>query len=215
MRAVSAERLIREISSHHFAVLATSATHDVPHSAGVSYGSAIENGSLVIYVMTRRHLRKARDIAAQARVSLVIPLERRLLWLVPPGTIQLSGRAELLPQGDERGVSVSRSFLLGRRILRAYRAMSESGERRVCFVRIAVDPLVQSYMVGVSLVSVLRRMESGTASTHLTASPVALDPSQTAEPQLEQRPARSETLEPHDRQRRTPVASVRVLRRLS
>ena len=114
MRALSAERLIREVNSHHFAVLATSAMNDAPHSAGVSYGSAIENGRLVIYVMTRRHLRKARDLAAQPSVSLVIPLERRLLWFVPPPTIQLGGRAELLPQDDARGLSVFSSFLLGR-----------------------------------------------------------------------------------------------------
>ena len=171
MRSVSAERLIREVSSHHFAVLATSATNDAPHSAGVSYGSAIEHGRLVIYLMTRRHLRKARDVAAQPSVSLVIPLERRLLWLVPPATIQLNGRAALLPQDDARGLSVFGSFLLGRRILMAYRAMSTRGERRVCFVRIAIDPLARSYMVGVGLASVLRRMESGTASTHLYGEP--------------------------------------------
>lgn len=56
----------------------------------------------MIYVMTRRHLRKARNIAHNARVSLVIPLTRRILWFLPPPTIQLQGHAELLDWGLRR-----------------------------------------------------------------------------------------------------------------
>jgi hypothetical protein len=48
---------------------------------------------LALYVMTRRHLKKARNIAQSPRVALVVPLPRRFLQFVPPATIQLRGRA--------------------------------------------------------------------------------------------------------------------------
>lgn len=167
MRAVASERLVREIRSHHFAVLATAGSDGSPHAAGVSYGATVEDGRVVIYVMTRRHLRKARDIASRPSVSLVIPIERRVLWVVPPATIQLSGRAELLSQDDASGLAVFARFALGRRIVASYSAMARHGERRVCFVRIAIDADARSYLVGVGLPSVIRRMEAGAARTRL------------------------------------------------
>ena len=164
---MSASALRRQIRSQHFAVLATSGADGSADSAGVSYRAVVESGELVLYVMTRRHLRKARDIARQPRVSLVIPIRRRVLWFVPPATVQLRGSAELLPQDDRRGTRAFRGFLLGRRILAAYRAMRARGDDRICFVRIRLDPIAHSYLVGASLWRVIRRMEAGAATTDL------------------------------------------------
>ncbi len=165
---VSAETLRRQIQSEHFAVLATTGTDGSADSAGVSYRAVVESGELVLYVMTRRHLRKARDIAREPRVSLVIPIRRRLLWFMPPATVQLRGEAELLPQDDQRGTLAFHGFFLGRRILAAYRAMRLRGDDRICFVRITLDATARSYMVGKSLWQVIRRMEAGAATTDLT-----------------------------------------------
>ena len=164
---VSAKALRRQIRSQHFAVLATAAADGSPDSAGVSYRAVVESGELVLYVMTRRHLRKARDIARQSRVSLVIPIRRRLLWFMPPATVQVRGEAELLPQDDQRGTLAFQGFFLGRGILAAYRAMRLRGDDRICFVRITLDATARSYMVGVSLWQVIRRMEAGAATTDL------------------------------------------------
>ena len=98
--------------------------------------------------MTRRHLQKARNIAANPAVSLVVPLMRRLLWFLPPPTIQLRGRAEILDWTDEDGTDVFSHFWMGRRILEAYRASHRRGETRICFLRITPDPVVNTYMVG-------------------------------------------------------------------
>ncbi|MBI3691894.1 MAG: pyridoxamine 5'-phosphate oxidase family protein, partial [Mycolicibacterium aromaticivorans] len=100
---------------HHFAVLSTTDLVGTPASAGVSYG--ISESGAVIYVMTRRHLQKARNIAANPQVSLVVPLARRLLWFLPPPTIQLRGYAELVDWTDEQATAAFRRFWLGRRIL--------------------------------------------------------------------------------------------------
>lgn len=167
MPSLAPEKLEREIRSNHFAVLATDSADGRPDSAGVSYGATRTTDGLVLYVMTRSHLRKARDIAREARVSLVIPIPRRVLWFVPPATIQLQGRAELLPQDDPIGTAVFRSFYLGRRILAGYREMSARGERRICFVKITAEPVVRTYMVGATIWQVIRRMESGAATTRL------------------------------------------------
>jgi hypothetical protein len=166
---VSADALRRQIRSQHFAVLATTGKDGRADSAGVSYGGIIESGRLVLYVMTRRHLRKARDIARQPRISLVIPIRRRLFWFLPPATMQLQGTAELLSQDDPGGARVFRGFFLGRRILAAYRAMQRRGDDRICFLRITLDPTARSYMVGASLWQVIRRMEAGAATTDIQA----------------------------------------------
>ena len=39
--------------------------------------------------------------------------------------------------------------------------------RSICFVRITIDPVVRSYMVGASLWEVVRRMEAGSGSTRV------------------------------------------------
>jgi len=152
-----------------FAILATTGGDGRADSAGVSYAAIIESGQLVLYVMTRRHLRKARDIDRQPKVSLVIPIRRRLLWFLPPATVQLQGTAELLSQDDPGGTRAFQGFFLGRRILAAYRAMRLRGDDRICFTRITLDPTARSYMVGASLWQVIRRMEAGAATTDIRA----------------------------------------------
>lgn len=127
----------------------------------MNYGVSRRGRDLAIYVMTRRHLQKARNIAANPAVSLVVPLMRRLLWLLPPPTIQLHGRAEILDWTDEEGTDVFRRFWMGRRILEAYRASHRRGETRICFLRITPDPLVYTYMVGSHIWELRRHMESG------------------------------------------------------
>jgi general stress protein 26 len=155
------ELVLRQLRAHHFAVLSTVGEDGSPHAAGVSYGMSGPGQELALYVMTRSHLQKARDIAHNPRVALVVPVTRRLLWFLPPATIQLRGRAEILDWTDRAGTEVFRRFWLGRRILAAYRASRRRGETRVCFLRVTPDPEVRTYMVGQSLWEIRRRMEAG------------------------------------------------------
>ena len=159
--AAVARHVEQAILKNHFAVLATIGADGRPDSAGVSYAAVREHGTLVLYLMTRRHLRKARDIADRPEVSLVVPIARRVLWFVPPATIQLTGRALLLSSDDASGRAAFAGFTVGRRVLSAYDRMISNGERRVCFVRITLDPTVRTYMVGMGLWRVMRHMEYG------------------------------------------------------
>jgi nitroimidazol reductase NimA-like FMN-containing flavoprotein (pyridoxamine 5'-phosphate oxidase superfamily) len=154
-------RIMRQLRTQHFAVLSTVGADGRPSSAGVSYGVVGPDQKLVLYMMTRRHLQKARNIAQNPEVSLVVPLRRRLLWFLPPATIQLHGRAELVEATDEEGRAVFQRFWLGRRILKSYRAMERHGETRICFLKITPDPLAHSYMVGSNILSLMRHMEAG------------------------------------------------------
>lgn len=158
---VTVDLVLDQLRKRDFAVLSTVGEEKRPHSAGVNYGVSRPGRDLAIYVMTRRHLQKARNIAANPAVSLVVPLMRRLLWLLPPPTIQLHGRAEILDWTDEEGTDVFRRFWMGRRILEAYRASHRRGETRICFLRITPDPLVYTYMVGYHIWELRRHMESG------------------------------------------------------
>jgi hypothetical protein len=158
---VTTEIVLTQLRKCHFAVLSTVSEEGKPHAAGVNYGVSRPGRDLAIYVMTRRHLQKARNIAGNPRVSLVVPVIRRLLWFVPPPTIQLVGRAQILDWTDADGSDVFRRFWIGRRILEAYKKSHRRGERRICFLKITPDPVVHTYMVGYGIWDVRRRMESG------------------------------------------------------
>jgi hypothetical protein len=141
-------------------VLSTISPESTPHSVGVNYGVSRPNRAFVLYVMTRRHLQKARNIPQNPNVSLVVPLTRRLLWFLPPPTIQVHGRAEIVDWTDEEGTNVFRGFWMGRRILEAYRERHRRGETRICFLKITPDPVIYTYMVGYSIWQLRKRMES-------------------------------------------------------
>ena len=160
---VTFDLVLHELRNHDFAVLSTVSADGSPHSAGVNYGISRPGPDLAIYVMTRKHLLKARNIAENPWVSLVVPLPRRLLWFLPPPTIQLHGRAEILDWTDRGGIDVFGSFWMGRRILEAYRASARRGETRVCFLKVTPDPVISTYMLGHNVFKLRRRMESGAA----------------------------------------------------
>lgn len=159
--------VIGKIRREHFALLSTVGRDGAPHSAGVSYGSTQPGDAFAIYVMTRRHLLKARNIQSDSRVSMVIPIPRPVLSFLPPATIQLHGRAELLNWDDAAGTAVFEKFWMGRRILQGYQRAREHGESRVCFVRIIPDPRVRTYMIGYRIWELRRNMEAGSAKVTL------------------------------------------------
>ena len=161
-RSLAYATVERQIRRHHFAVLATSDTTGSPASAGVTYGMA--QWGPVMYVMTRRHLQKARNIAANSDVSLAIPVPRRVLWSLPPATIQLRGQAQIVDWTHPEGRGAFAGFWLGRQIINSYREMYRRGESRICFLRIELDPVIRTYMVGTSIWQARTRMESGGAT---------------------------------------------------
>lgn len=157
------ELVLSHLRKRDFAVLSTVGEGSKPHSAGVNYGVSRPGRDLAIYVMTRKHLQKARNIAQNPNVSLVVPLTRRLLWFLPPPTMQFHGQAGILDWTDEEGTDVFRRFWMGRRILEAYQQAHRRGETRICFLKITPHPMAYTYMVGYSIWQLRKRMESGAA----------------------------------------------------
>lgn len=157
-------QVLAKLRRQHFVVLSTSDADGRSYSAGVTYGLSGSDGDIRFFVMTRRHLRKARNIAQNPAVSLVVPLTRRLLWFLPPPTIQVHGHAEILDWRDATGVDTFRRFWLGRRILKAYETSHRRGEQRICFLVITPDPVITTYMVGSNVLRLVNRMESGAAT---------------------------------------------------
>lgn len=162
MRTLSYAQVLRTMRRQHFAILSTSSPAGTPASAGVTYGLARSGATM--YVMTRRHLQKARNIAVNPEVSLVIPLPRRMLWGLPPATIQLCGRAVIVDWADAEAQRVFKGFWVGRQILTSYEKLRILGESRICFLRVDLDPVIRTYMVGRSIWQVRSRMEAGRAT---------------------------------------------------
>lgn len=158
---VTLDQVVRHLWKRDFGVLSTADVQGRPHAVGVLYGVSLPGTPLAISVMTRRHLQKARNIAANPSVSFVVPLTRRLLWFLPPPCIQFRGTAEILDWKDEAGAQTFQAFSMGRRIMRMYDELRHRGETRTCFLRIAPDREVSTYMVGYSIWDMRRRMETG------------------------------------------------------
>ena len=78
--------------------------------------------------------------------------------------MQLRGRAQILDWTDAEAREVFSGFLLGRQIINSYRELHGRGASRICFLRIDLDPLIRTYLVGTSSWRVRRSMESGTAT---------------------------------------------------
>jgi general stress protein 26 len=160
-RILAYSTVLRAMRRQHFAVLSTSDTAGHPASAGVTYG--LTQSGEAMFVMTRRHLQKARNIAVNAAVSLVIPVPRRLLWPVPPATLQLHGHATIIDWTNAEAREVFSGFPLGRQIINSYEQLHHRGESRICGLRIDLDPVIRTYLFGNSIWRARRRMESGSA----------------------------------------------------
>ena len=55
-------------------------------------------------------------------------------------------------------------FLLGRQIINSYQELHRRGESRICFLRIDLEPVIRTYLVGTSIWRARRSMESGSAT---------------------------------------------------
>lgn len=162
--SLTLDAIAKDLRKRDFGVLTTVGEDGRPDSVGVNYGVSLSESPFSIYVMTRRHLKKARNIAVNPSISFIVPLTRRLLWFLPPPTIRFQGQAEILDWRVATGVQVFKSFLMGRQILRKYQEAFDRGETRVCFLRITPDAEVSTYMVGYPVWEISRRMETGSAT---------------------------------------------------
>jgi len=100
---LSFDSVVNALRKRDFAVLSTVSEKGRPYAAGINYGVSLPGAPFGIYLMTRRHLKKVRNIIENPNVSLVVAITRRLLWFLPPPTIDVQGTAEKLDWKDEVG----------------------------------------------------------------------------------------------------------------
>jgi hypothetical protein len=154
------ERTWRAIHRRHFAVLSTVSPAGHPHAAGVSYCAVDER----LYVNTHRASRKARNVAADGRVGVVIPVRR--LPIGPPFNVQFQGTALVLAPDDPEITA-----LLARNELRGIVSHGELDEPDGCFLRIEPTRRIHTYGIGVSAIAVARDpLHNGPRSITVTSS---------------------------------------------
>lgn len=140
-----AGRVRKAIHSRNFAMLSTASPAGFPHAAGVAYVPIDDE----LWVHTMRSSRKARNVAADGRVAIVIPV--RKLPVGPPFTVQFQGRAELVAMDDPSVLPHIESNSL--------KAITSHGELDTpdgCFLRIRPTGLVHTYGIGVSALAIAK-----------------------------------------------------------
>lgn len=139
------DRVRRRIDRRSFAVLATVSPSGFPHAAGVVYEAVGPD----LFVHTLHSSRKARNVAAEPRVAVVVP-DRRLP-VGPPFTVQFQAAAEVLAMDDP---TIADLLTAGR--LRSISGHGALDEPDGCFLRITPRRRIHSYGIGVSALAVAR-----------------------------------------------------------
>jgi general stress protein 26 len=150
------ERVRRAIKRGSFCMLATSSADHVPHVVGVLY---VQIDSL-LYVSTLRSSVKARNVLANGRVAICVPVRR--FPIGPPFHVAFQGRAELCSREDPRLVR-----LLESKRLKPITSHGELDHPDSVFLIVAPGPTVASYGLGVPLRQLLRDPTQGSRSVKL------------------------------------------------
>ena len=132
--------VLRTIARRSFCTLATTSPAGRPHVAGVLY---VTEGT-TLYVNTNRSSRKARNVAANQRGFVCIPVRR--LPVGPPSTIQFEATVDVLGNDDPSVVALVQSGTM--------KPITSHGELENpdgCFLRITPTGTLHTYGLGMSI----------------------------------------------------------------
>ncbi len=138
-------------------MLATVSPAGRPHVAAAIY----EHVAGRLYISTISTSRKARNVADESHVALVIPV-RRLPVGAPPSTIQFQATAALLAVDSDEIVALSSDGRLG--------AITGHGELELpdsCMIRIDLPQRIHTYGLGLSLWELARNPLGGSGEVVL------------------------------------------------
>jgi nitroimidazol reductase NimA-like FMN-containing flavoprotein (pyridoxamine 5'-phosphate oxidase superfamily) len=144
-QAPSLTELTTAIGHRSVCTLATSSSRNRPHAATVIYAAV----GTTLYVNTDRSSRKARNVAENPHVGVVIHVRR--LPVGPPSSVQLQGTAEVVDMDDPEIVALVEA---GR--LKKVTGHGELDRPDGCFIRIRPGRKVTTYGLGMSLWQLLR-----------------------------------------------------------
>jgi general stress protein 26 len=142
---VDRDLVVRAMARRTFCFLSTVSPSGHPHGAGVLYAAV----DTTLYVNTFRATRKARNIAAEPRVGVVVPVRR--LPIGPPSAVQFQGSADLLDPDDP---AIER--LMDDGTLKSLTSHGELDHPDCCFVRITPVGQVHTYGLGMPLRRLIR-----------------------------------------------------------
>lgn len=132
--------VLKGMGKRSFCTIATVSPANRPHAAGVVY--VMVDRTLI--VNTERTSRKARNIAANPQVGVVIPVPR--VPIGPPSTVQFQATAEILPNDHPYVVD-----LLEGGILKSITSHGELENPDSCFLRITPNGKLNTFGIGMSI----------------------------------------------------------------
>lgn len=142
---VDRELVTKAIGRRSYCLLSTVSANDRPHAAGVTYAAV----GTTLYANTFRASRKARNIAGNQHVGVVVPIRR--LPVGPPSAVQFQAEAEILAADDPHIVELLEA---GR--LKAITGHGELDQPDGCFVRITPTGRIHTYGLGMPLIRLIR-----------------------------------------------------------
>ena len=140
-----AQAVLEAIGKRSFATLATSSSEGWPHAAGVLYALSGDH----LYVSTMGSSRKARNIAANPRVAVTVPVRRAPFG--PPSTIIFQTTARVLGLDDPELRAAAQTGDL--------KGVTSHGELELpggVFLQVALPRKVVTYGLGMSLLDLMR-----------------------------------------------------------
>lgn len=142
---LDARTVLETIAKRSFATVASTSPEGWPHAAGILY--ALSGDAL--YVSTLRSSRKARNILANPKVAVSVPVRRAPMG--PPSNISFQTTARVLDLDDPELQAAAATGDL--------KAITGHGELELpggVFLRIALPRKVITYGLGMSLLSLIR-----------------------------------------------------------
>ena len=152
----------RAVAKRSFCTLATASDASRPHVAGVLYSAV----GTTLYVSTLRDSRKARNVAANPRVAVTVPVRR--LPVGPPSAVQFQGTARILDNDDPEVRELAAAGRL--------KAISGHGELELdggCVLRITPGRRLVTYGLGMPLLRFLRDPLNAAGAVDLPAGTAA------------------------------------------
>jgi general stress protein 26 len=140
-----AKRITKILARGSFCVLATTSAAGHSHAAGVVFDWADSS----MYIHTMRSSRKARNIADNPHVAIVVPARR--LPVGPPFTVQFQATAAIVSMTD----AIIRT-LLADGMLTNTSGHGALDEPNGCFLRITPASVVHTYGIGVPVTGIIK-----------------------------------------------------------
>lgn len=138
------QMVIKAMAKRSYGVIATVSPAGHPHAAGVIYQAV----GTTLYTSTIAHSRKARNLAANPKLAVTIPIRR--LPVGPPSAIQFQGTATILSCDDPELRSLVAAGKLDQ--------ITGHGELDLvdgCFLRIEPGRRLHTFGLGMSLLSLI------------------------------------------------------------